>query len=164
MVIVNRDCANHNKLWRIDIIMKKKKKKKKEDGFTFVEILVAVAIILILATTVGIAIWSNVAKANVAAAKSQIHSFELALNSYYLDCGTFPTEQQGLNALFEAPDPKPNGYDGPYIAGKVPKDPWGNEYVYRLPGPNNLPFEIICYGADGTEGGEGNNKDIVSWE
>ena len=58
----------------------------------------------------------------------------------------------------------PRGWDGPYLTKELPRDPWGNEYRYRAPGPNNLPFEILSLGSDGAEGGEGDAADIVSWK
>jgi general secretion pathway protein G len=142
-------------------------KHKKEEGFTFFEIIVALIIIAILSSLVGITVFNNIVKAQRIAAKSQIQTFSLALNSYYTDCGSFPTTEQGLDALWEKPSssPSPEGWRGPYLDHAVPLDPWDNEYVYSTDNvPHGLPFEIMSHGPDGTEGGEGNNKDIVSWE
>ena len=82
-----------------------------------------------------------------------------------MDNGFYPSSEQGLKALWEKPasSPEPLFWNGPYISKSLPKDPWGNEYTYVVPGENNLPFSIICYGKDGTEGGEGNDADIKSW-
>jgi general secretion pathway protein G len=104
--------------------------------------------------------------AKQAATKSQIETFGLALNAYLLDCGRYPSKDQSLDALWQKPvlEPVPSGWNGPYVNKSIPKDPWGNAYEYTVPGPNGLPFGIRSFGADGTEGGEGNAKDISSWE
>ena len=137
---------------------------KKDEGFSFFEIIVALIIISILASLVGITVFSNISKAQRISAKSQIQTFALALNSYFTDCGKFPTEDQGLEALWLQPPDAPKGWDGPYLDSQIPDDPWDNEYIYKTPGPHGLPFEIICLGTDGSEGGEDNDKDITSWE
>ena len=145
----------------------KRLKKRKEDGFTFFEIIVALIIIAILSSLVGITVFNNIVKAQRISAKSQIQTFSLALNSYFTDCGTFPTTEQGLDALWEKPtsSPSPDGWRGPYLDHAIPKDPWDHDYVYSSDNvPHGLPFEIKSFGPDGTEGGEGNDKDIISWE
>ena len=78
----------------------------------------------------------------------------------------YPSEAQGMSALWEKPvlSPVPPNWDGPYIDRKIPKDPWNNDYIYKNPGENNLPFSIMTYGADGKTGGEGANADIHSWD
>jgi general secretion pathway protein G len=136
-----------------------------DGGFTFIEILVAMMIVFILLGSAGFVYFRYVARARVVAAKDQIPVFELALNSYLTDSGAYPTPEQGLKALWEKPilEPVPRSWDGPYLTKEVPKDPWGHDWVYRVPGPNNLPFAIISYGSDGAEGGEGDAADIVSW-
>ena len=74
--------------------------------------------------------------------------------------------EQGLKALWEKPYlyPVPSKWNGPYLDTEIPPDPWGNEYQYKTPGPNNLPYEIFSFGADGEKGGEGKNADIYSWK
>jgi len=84
-----------------------------------------------------------------------------------LDCGRYPTEEQGLKALVEKPilSPVPKKWNGPYIQTlEIPIDPWSNEYEYMVPGPGGLPFGIRSYGADAIEGGQDNDKDITTWE
>ena len=139
---------------------------KKDKGFTFIETIVTISIILILSAAVGFSAMRYVERSRIATTRNQIEAFRLALHSYYIDCGTYPTESQGLRALWERPifSPIPAGWDGPYINRRVPLDPWGNEYIYKSPGENNLPFTIISLGADGRQGGEGNNADINSWD
>ena len=137
---------------------------KQEDGWTFIETLIVLAIILILTATVGFMSVRYLDKAKTVAAKSQIESFALALDSFKIDCGEYPTEEQGLAALFAKPSVgSSEGWAGPYIAKQVPKDPWSHDYVYRVPGPNDLPYSLASYGADGVEGGEGKAADITSY-
>ena len=97
----------------------------------------------------------------------QIESLETALKLYKLDNGAYPTTEQGLRALVEAPaagNLAKNWRQGGYLEkGKVPKDPWGNEFVYVSPGSHG-DLDLICLGADGEPGGEGVNKDINNWE
>lgn len=148
--------------------MKKLMKKvlKQEDGWTFMETLIVIAIILLLTATVGFMAVSSLEKARVAAAKTQIESLCTALEAYYIDCGFYPTSEQGLNALRRKSEisPTSENWSGPYIYKEVPKDPWGNEYIYFSPGPDGNPYGIKSYGADGMEGGEQKNADISSWE
>ena len=141
------------------------KKKKYNEAWSFIETLIVIAIILILTTAVGLSAVKQIDKSWTATAKSQIETFSLALDSYYMDNGFYPSTEQGLKALWEKPvsSPEPKFWNGPYISKSLPEDPWGNEYVYSSPGENNLPFSIICYGKDGTAGGDGNDADIKSW-
>lgn len=136
-------------------------------GFTLIEILVASMILLILISVTGFLVSKNVGKARHTSAKNQIRIFSMAVNSYFLDCGVYPSTEQGLDALVEKPtlEPVPDAWDGPYLDKiEIPPDSWGNHFEYANPGPQGLPFGIRSFGADGREGGEGQNKDIVSWE
>lgn len=147
---------------------------KKEDGFTFVETLVVLAIGAILTAGTVISATKMISMAKKTAAKSQIAQYKSALQCYFLDCGRFPTSEQGMMALWEKPllYPVPEKWDGPYLDKKPGLDPWGGEYKYisRESGvmpegvPANLPFVVISFGADGKEGGDGEDLDIVSWE
>ena len=139
---------------------------KSDKGFTFMETIVTISIILILSAAVGFSAIKYVERSKIAACRNQIEVFRLALQSYMLDCGSYPTESQGLRALWERPvlAPVPSGWDGPYIDRRVPFDPWGNEYLYKNPGDMNLPFSITSFGADGRQGGDGANADIHSWD
>jgi general secretion pathway protein G len=138
-------------------------KKRNEEGWTFMETIIVIAIILILSSTVGYVAVRNIPKSRIAAARSQIDSFAAALESYYIDCGKYPGEDAGLEALWQRPDGI-DGWAGPYLTRKLPDDPWGNPYIYRLGGEEGFPYTVMSYGEDGTEGGEGNNADIKSWE
>lgn len=141
-------------------------KVKNDEGFTFVETIVAIAIILILSAGVGFTAIGYVDDARTAAARTDIASYKLALQSYYLDCGAYPGSAQGLAALWEKPtfSPVPAGWAGPYVDSEPVGDPWGNDYVYESPGRFGLPFSIFSRGADGAEGGEGTDADIASWK
>lgn len=145
-----------------------------ESAFTFAETLAVLAVTVILTSQAGIAAHHLVQKARVSSARNQIEQFKVALQSYYVDCGRFPTSEQGLDALFEKPElyPLSENWDGPYVDRKIGKDPWGFEYKYfhsksvgfPSEAPAGLPFAIVCFGADGEEGGDGAEKDIWSWE
>ena len=139
---------------------------RSQAGWTLVEIMVGIAIVLILMTSVGVVLVGNIYKARQAAAKDHIKTFALALDAYLLDCGDYPSQEQGLKSLVEKPilSPVPTGWDGPYLQTlAIPKDPWGNEYEYAVPGPGGLAYGIRSFGADRVEGGEEKNKDIMSW-
>ena len=105
-------------------------------------------------------------RARSVAARSQIETFSLALQAYAIDCRQYPSQEQGLAALWQKPvlEPVPRGWAGPYVEKSIPVDPWGNAYEYAAPGPNGLPFGIRSLGADGREGGQGNDRDVSSWE
>lgn len=137
----------------------------RQAGFTFIEIMVAMMILVILIGVAGFTYVRYVARARVVGARNQIEIFEIALNSYYLDCGRYPTPEQGLAALWEKPllEPVPGQWSGPYLSKKLPNDPWGHPYEYAVPGPGGLPFAVRSLGADGAEGGEGNDADVASW-
>lgn len=146
--------------------MKNKRKPKYSEGWTFVETLIVMAIVLILTAAVGFSATKQLDKAKIVTARSQLETFSLALDSYYMDVGDYPSQEDGLDALWQKPSSAndENGWDGPYLSKAVPKDPWGNEYTYVVPGENGLPYGICSYGKDGMEGGEGNDADIKSWE
>jgi len=137
-----------------------------QGGWTFIETIIVIGIILILTSSVGFVGYKYLDKAKQVTARNQVDTFVIALNNYLFDAQEFPSEEQGLNALWTKPSfsPVPEGWDGPYLDKPVPDDPWGNEYEYQVPGPHGLPFGIISYGADGAKGGEGKNGDICSWE
>jgi len=141
-------------------------RKSAKQGWTFMETLITIAIVLLLTGTVGFMSFQALGTANTAATKSQIESFVLALNSYYFQNRTFPTAEQGLNALWEKPTsaPIPENWNGPYVSKPIPKDPWGKDYVYEVPGPGGLPFVVKSYGRNGMPGGEGEDSEISSAE
>ncbi|MFP4364407.1 MAG: type II secretion system major pseudopilin GspG [Spirochaetia bacterium] len=141
-------------------------KEDRKQGFTFVETIIVIGIILILTSTVGVIAFRYLGRAKSVTARNNIQTYSLALNTYLLDTGMLPTEEQGLEALWERPvlEPVPENWQGPYVDRAVGPDPWGNEYEYTVPGPHGLPFGIQSYGADGLPGGEGENADIQSWQ
>jgi general secretion pathway protein G len=135
-------------------------------GFTLIEILVVIVVIAILATLVAPNVFRHVFAAKDATARSQIEMLGAALDAYRLDNGRYPSTQQGLAALWEAPtvEPAPN-WTQPYLRKPVPADPWGNAYVYVSPGDANPQgYDLVSYGADGQPGGEGEDADITSWQ
>jgi general secretion pathway protein G len=140
-------------------------KQDPEAGWTFMETIIVLAIILVLTATVGFMAVRYVGTAKTAAVKTQLESFKLALAQYYLDCGSYPSESEGLQALREKPSTgaAEKKWNGPYLEKKLPKDPWGNEYVYKNPGPDGSEFGIASLGADGLEGGVGKDADISTW-
>ena len=136
-------------------------------GFTLIELLVVIVVLGVLATLVAPNVFQHVGTAKEAAARSQIELFVAALDAYRLDNGRYPTTEQGLEALRREPlsEPRPRNWRGPYLRKEIPLDPWGNPYVYRSPGiASGMGFDLLSYGADGREGGEGENADITSWQ
>ena len=140
-------------------------KKNGKKGFTLIELLVVMVILGLLASLVAPKFFSKIGQSKVKTAKAQIELFGSALDSFYLDVGRYPTTEEGLKALIKRPDSVPEDkWKGPYLPKtKIPKDPWGNDYVYKSPGEHGK-YDLYSLGADGKEGGEGENKDIVSWE
>ena len=134
-------------------------------GFTLIELMVVIIILGILAGLIIPRIMEDPEKAKVVKAKLQIESFSSALKRYKLDNGDYPTSDQGLQALVEKPSVGkiPARYPEKGYLSKIPKDPWGNDYVYVCPGEHS-DFDIIAYGGDGKEGGEGKDADVQSWE
>ena len=133
-----------------------------KSGFTLVELLVVMIIIGLLAALVGPRFIRQEEKAMIKAAKAQIELLSTALDTFRLDVGRYPTTEEGLEALRKQPGGLEK-WDGPYLKKEVPLDPWGKAYVYKSPGEHG-PFDIISYGADGVLGGDGDNRDITSWE
>jgi general secretion pathway protein G len=138
-------------------------KNDKQAGFTLLELLVVLGIIAMLAGIVGPQVMKHMGESKTKAAKVQIEDLSATLDMYKLDAGSYPTTEQGLQALIEAPDTAKH-WNGPYLSkAKIPLDPWQNEYHYVSPGEHGK-FDISSMGADGKEGGTGEDQDIVSWE
>jgi general secretion pathway protein G len=131
-------------------------------GFTLIELLVVMVILGLLAALVVPNYVRQGEKARIKAARVQIENLGAALDTFRLDIGRYPTSQEGLDALRERPTGV-DRWDGPYLKKEIPKDPWGNSYVYRSPGDKE-PYELFSYGADGVAGGAGDGADIKSWE
>lgn len=148
--------------------MQKKRRelrRNRQRGLTLVEMMVVLVILGLLTTIVVINVLPAADQADIQKARADISSLEVALDQYRLDMKTYPTTAQGLQALVTVPDGvnraasyRPGGY-----IRKLPLDPWGNPYVYQTPGKNGQ-IDIYSFGADGREGGEGNDADIGNWQ
>jgi general secretion pathway protein G len=143
--------------------MNRRRNKRAQAGITLIEMLVVVVIIGLFAALVAPNLWKNADRAKVTAARAQVESFMNALGQYKLDTGTFPTTEQGLEALRVKPQDVTQ-WAGPYVTKDIPKDPWQHDYVYKYPGEHGDEPDIICYGLDGQPGGDGLASDIVSWK
>jgi general secretion pathway protein G len=134
-----------------------------EQGFTLIEILVVITIIGLIMGLVGPRVLNYLSEAKSKAAKIQIESFASALDLYFLDSGRYPNTSEGLTVLVQRPG-NALPWNGPYVKGAVvPLDPWGNPYVYRMPGQHGT-YDVISYGSDGSEGGAGAAADVTSWQ
>ncbi len=131
-------------------------------GFSLIELLIVMIIMGLLASLVGPKMFGKLGMAKEKTARSQMSMLLTALDSYRLDFGRYPSEEQGLAALVTNTNNSPS-WHGPYLAKDLPKDPWGNPYVYKNPGEHN-EVEIISLGLDGKDGGEGENADLGSWQ
>jgi general secretion pathway protein G len=133
-------------------------------GFTLIEILVVLAIIGTLAMVVGPSVFRNVGDANVVAARTQIETFSVALETWRLDMRSYPSTEEGLAVLVVRPLRTPERWRGPYLRKQVPLDPWGRPYQYISPGiANSETFDLYSLGRDGAPGGTGEDADITSW-
>ena len=126
-------------------------RKNPQSGFTLIELLVVMVIIGLLAALVVPKFFGHVDKAMQQDAQAQIELLGQALDLYRLENHKYPNTDEGLQAIAS------------YLKKEIPKDPWGNNYAYSSPGENG-DYDLVSYGADSVEGGEGNNRDIVSWK
>ena len=135
----------------------------RQNGFTLIEIMAVVLIIGLLSTIVGVSIFAQVDKGRITATSVQIANLESVLELYRMDCARYPTSEQGLDALVNKPSDQELKHwrKGGYIK-KLNKDPWGNPYLYQIPGANG-EFDIYSLGADSTVGGTENAADIGNW-
>ena len=138
--------------------------KHRQQGFTLIEIMVVIVILGVLAALVVPNILGRPDEARITAAKSDIQAISNALNLYKLDNYNYPSTDQGLQALVSKPSgsPEAKNWNPDGYLSKLPKDGWGNEYQYLSPGAHGR-FDLYSFGADGREGGEEINQDIVSW-
>lgn len=136
-------------------------------GFTLIEIMVVIVILALLAALVAPRLMGRADDAKITDASVQIKNIETALKLYKLDNGNYPTTEQGLAALVTKPTVGniPKAYkEGGYLESKkMPKDPWGADFLYLSPGEHG-DYDLYSYGADGSKGGEGKNADITSWD
>ena len=134
-------------------------------GFSLIEIIIVITIIGLILAWATNRIFGQGDKAKWTATKAQVSQLAATLDQYKLDTGKYPTTQEGLKALLQAPSGVVN-WNGPYLnKAEQIKDVWNNDYIYRSPGTDNRAFEIVSLGSDGQEGGEGvPNRDIKSWD
>jgi general secretion pathway protein G len=130
-------------------------------GFTLLELLVVMVILGLLASFVAPRYFSQVGKSEIKTARAQIDALDKALDQYRLDTGHYPAMDHGLGALVIRPSNEPK-WDGPYLRKALPQDPWGNAYVYQIPGTHG-EYDLVSYGKDGQPGGTGEASDITNW-
>ncbi|AQA18279.1 type II secretion system protein GspG [Halioglobus japonicus] len=133
-----------------------------QSGFTLMELLVVLAILGLLMALVGPNVLNQLGGAKTKTAGIQIKDLEQALEMYKLDVGRYPSTQEGLEALVSKPG-SITGWNGPYLKSDVPMDPWNRPYNYKYPG-DNAEVDIFTYGANGTPGGEGEDRDVGNWK
>ena len=129
-------------------------------GYTLLEMLIVLSIIALIAALVGPRLFAQFDRSKVTAAHVQAKSLRSALDTMELDIGRYPTDTEGLDLLVHAPDAAVANWHGPYLSGALPKDPWGRSYIYQAPKDTSQEPHIVSYGADGKEGGSGNDSDI----
>jgi general secretion pathway protein G len=131
-------------------------------AFTLIELLLVLVILTTLTAIVLPKFTGRSKEAKVTAAKTQIAQLEVALDAFEIDLSRYPTTVEGLRVLVEKPTSDTEGWDQPYLRRQeIPKDPWGNDYVYRYPGQyNEYGYDLYSYGPDGKQGG---GDDIVNW-
>ncbi len=143
------------------MMMEKINRVKGGKGFTLIELLVVMVIIALLAALVGPRLFPKLGKGKQSAALAQIELIGQGLDHFRLDVGRYPTTQEGLNAL--ATNPGIEKWEGPYLKKALPNDPWGKPYRYQCPGSHG-DYDLYSYGRDDAPGGDGEDKDISSWE
>ena len=144
--------------------MKNRLDQRKSGGFTLIELMVVVIVIGILAATIIPKFMTTTYDAKVSAAKSNIAVLQSALERFNLHLDRYPTADEGLKALLETPSSEDKKWRGPYIE-QLRADPWGNPYQYRRPGLHHpTGYDLWSRGADGADGGEGENADIGNWQ
>jgi general secretion pathway protein G len=131
-----------------------------ELGFTLLELLVVMVIIGLLAGYVGPKYFSQLGKSEIKAARAQINALRKAVDMYRLSTGHYPSQEAGLSALTVAPANEPK-WQGPYLEKELPVDPWGQPYIYRIPGEKN-EYDLFSYGKDSQPGGTDENADIYN--
>ena len=141
-----------------------KRIRRSRKGFTLIELLVVILIISMLAGFVAPNVLKRLGKAKTDLARPRMAVIENAIKSFEFDCGRLPDESEGgLEALLVAPPDLEEKWNGPYLKKSQLLDPWGNEYLYLSEGQVNIgSFDLVSLGADGQEGGEGENADIIN--
>ncbi len=132
-------------------------------GFTLVELLIVLIILGLIASIAGPNVMKYLGSSKAKTAKLQIKEIESALELFYLDTGRYPSSSAGLKELV-GNETSLIGWNGPYFKqASVPLDPWGNQYLYKIPGEHG-PFDLTSLGADNQPGGEGDDRDISNWQ
>ena len=128
--------------------------------------MIVMVIIAMLAALVGPRLMGALSGSKVKATKIQIETLSNSVDTFHLDAGRYPTQQEGLQVLLENPPARPiPNWNGPYLKkNKVPTDEWGKPFIYAIPSTHRMGFDIYSYGADGQPGGSGENADIGSWD
>ena len=139
-------------------LRRKRRVQSLKAGYSLLEILIVLAIIALIAALVGPRLFAQLDKSKVVAARVQVKA--LKSETMRLDIGRYPTQQEGLTLLDQAPGEGTANWAGPYLSGGVPKDPWGHDYVYAAPAADGQEPKVTSYGADGRPGGSDNNADI----
>ena len=138
------------------------RRSRRDGGFTLMELLVVLAIIGLLAVLVAPRVIQYLSGAKVDTAKVQIERLAGVLDLYRLETGRYPSQDEGLGVLFDRPA-NAVSWNGPYIRNRQSlTDPWGTPYQYRFPGEHG-EFDLYSLGADGREGGDGEDQDVTSW-
>jgi general secretion pathway protein G len=128
-------------------------------GFTLLELLVVILIIGLLTGIIAPRFMSQISRSETTTARAQMDAFRKAIEAFRIDNGRYPTTAEGLDVLVVAPAGATR-WNGPYLQGAIPLDPWGMKYQYQSPGPNGRDYEILSYGRDRAPGGTGDDADI----
>lgn len=148
--------------WKPAATVTTRRNRRRQAGFTLVELLVVLIILGLIAVFAAPQVIKYVGGAKTDSARIQIERLSGVLDLYRLQVGRYPSDDEGLNALMEQPADAPN-WDGPYLKkADALIDPWGRPYLYRYPGEHG-EYDLYTLGADGQEGGEGENQDLTSW-
>ncbi|MDE0186006.1 MAG: type II secretion system major pseudopilin GspG [Candidatus Poribacteria bacterium] len=141
-----------------------KQLKAGESGVTLIELLIVIVILGLLAGVIALNVMPQIDNAKVATSRQDIERLKMALNLYSLQVGDYPTTEQGLEALWNPPNPVPANWNGPYVEKPKFEDSWGNEYIYQYPGNHaGYNYDLYSLGKDGKQGGDGYNADITNW-
>lgn len=136
---------------------------RRRKGFTLIELIAVAAIIALLAVFVAPRVFQGLGKSKQDIARAKMAIIEQGLGRFQIDCGRLPDESEGLDALLIAPPDLEEKWNGRYVKESELEDPWGNRYIYVEEGQINIgSFDLISYGADGQEGGEGEDEDIYN--
>ncbi|WP_307188826.1 type II secretion system major pseudopilin GspG [Massilia sp. NR 4-1] len=134
-----------------------------KNGFTLLELLIVIVILGLLASYAGPKFLGQIGKSRTQIARAQIDLLQKALEQYRIDTGHYPPQAMGLAALNAQPQNEPN-WNGAYLKKRIPPDPWGFGYHYRMPGTESREYEVVSFGRNGEEGGEGEDGDVHSWD